>query len=54
MVDLNNVIKLLAIASLFFLLTLSCQHKKKVIGITIITNPPNELPMYAPPTEYAI
>ncbi len=55
MVDLNNVIKLLVIVSLFFLLPLSCQHSGgKILEMTIITAPPNEIPIYEPPTEYAI
>ncbi len=54
MVNLNNVIKLLSIVSLFFLLTLSCQHRGKTIDMTIVITPPDEFPLYEPPTEYAI
>jgi hypothetical protein len=61
MINLNAIIKLVSIASLFFLLalclfslTLSCKHGGKAIDMTIMITPPNELPLYNPPTEYEI
>lgn len=57
MVDLNNVIKLLGIVSLFFLLALSCSHTGGQVDMIIISKPPiiiDELPIYEPPTEYEI
>jgi hypothetical protein len=53
MVDLNNVVKLLGIISLFFLLALSCSHTGKTLEMTIIVDP-HVTPLYEPPTEYEI